>query len=326
MSDTTTPAVVKTDATIDSDWGSGSPDPAIAPDNFFVRWTGALTVATEADYTFTAIVDGGVRLWIDGVLVVDRWEEGLVPNISDLVDSDPIHLTAGSHAITLEYFDGVGSNAEIELQWSSVTVPDAVIPTSAMTPPPAGAHAPVLAWTGEADYTADGIHPQDGTTATTFTYRVKYTDADGDLPATGSPRVHVLDQGVEITGSPFAMTLVSGTPATGAIYTYPALLPVGVDYTQVFDAVDVTGLQAVGVLSLDGRTPVVAGDGPNVQDAPMAGDIDRSGRVDGFDLGKLAISYGSQSGGHHWNPLSDMQNDGAINGTDLDLLIDAFLN
>jgi len=264
-------------------------------------------------------MDGGVRLWIDGNLVVDRWKEGLVAS-----SSDPIPLTAGPHAITLEYFDGAG-NAEVQLRWSSSSAPDAVIPTNVLTPPPAGAHAPVLSWTGEADYTAGGVHPQDGTTATVFTYRVTYTDADNDLPATGSPRVHLLHQGVEIAGSPFAMTLVGGTPAIGAIYTYPALLPVGVDYTQVFDAVDVTGLRAVGVPSLDGRTPVVSGDGPNVQDAPMVGDLDRSGRVDGFDLGKFAISYGSKTGTPRWNDRSDLQKDGEINGTDLDLLINAFL-
>jgi len=311
--------IVKTDATVDFNWASGSPDPAIAADHFFVRWIGALDILTAGDYTFTAVVDGGVRLWIDGTLVIDRWEENLAAN-----SSPPVALTAGSHAITVEYFDGSG-NAEIQLRWSSSAVPDAVIPTSVLTPPPTGAHAPVLSWTGEAGYTTDGVHPQDGTTATVFTYRVTYTDTDGDLPATGFPRVHLLHKGVEIAGSPFAMTLVSGTPATGAIYTYSSLLPVGVDYTQVFDAVDATGLWAVGVPSLDGLTPVGVGDGPNVQDIPILGDIDRSGRVDGFDLGRLAISYGSHRGDLRWNDLYDLQSDGVINGTDLDLLIDAFL-
>jgi len=239
-------------------------------------------------------------------------------------NSKPTSLTAGSHAITVEYFDGSG-NAEVQLRWSSSSAPDAVIPTNVLTPPPAGAHAPVLSWTGEADYTADGIHPQDGTTATVFTYRVTYTDADGDLPATGFPRIHILDQGVEIAGSPFAMTPASETPPTGTIYIYQSLLPVGVDYTHVFEAVDATGLRAVGVPSLDKRTPVVVGDGPNVQDIPIPGDIDRSGRVDGFDLGKLAISYGSHRGEPRWNNLYDLQSDGVINSTDLDLLIDAFL-
>jgi hypothetical protein len=42
--------------------------------------------------------------------------------------------------------------------------------------------APGLAWTGETDYTSDGIDPDSGVGGTIFTFRVDYTDADNNKP------------------------------------------------------------------------------------------------------------------------------------------------
>ncbi len=50
--------------------------------------------------------------------------------------------------------------------------------------PPAPQTAPVLAWTGEANYTVDGVDPESGVSGTSFYFRVNYTDANYDLPAT----------------------------------------------------------------------------------------------------------------------------------------------
>ena len=42
-------------------------------DNFSVRWSGQVKVTSSAPYTFYATTDDGVRLWIDGHLIIDKW-------------------------------------------------------------------------------------------------------------------------------------------------------------------------------------------------------------------------------------------------------------
>lgn len=73
----------------------------------------------------------------------------------------------------------------------------------AMSPPPNT--PPRLDWTGEPGYVGSGLYPDNGTTYTSYSYRILYSDANGDLPALGEPTVHVVAGGPEIPGSPFPM-------------------------------------------------------------------------------------------------------------------------
>ncbi|MDD5687530.1 MAG: Ig-like domain-containing protein, partial [Elusimicrobia bacterium] len=85
--------------------------------------------------------------------------------------------------------------------------------------------APTISWTGETNYTSDGINPETGTTNTSYVYRVKYADADGDAPKTGYPRVHIKKGVSEITGSPFVMTTTdTGSYVTGRNYSLTKIL------------------------------------------------------------------------------------------------------
>ena len=96
------PSVTRADSAVDFDWGSGSPDPAIPADNFSVRWTRSLQFA-EGSYAFTVTADDGVRLFVDGVKVIDKW-----------VDQSPTsysvtrQLSEGTHEIVLEYYERDG--------------------------------------------------------------------------------------------------------------------------------------------------------------------------------------------------------------------------
>ncbi|MBC1281364.1 hypothetical protein GNF10_36955, partial [Nostoc sp. UCD121] len=42
----------RTDATVNFDWGLGSPDPTIAPDTFSARWTGQVQAKYSETYNF----------------------------------------------------------------------------------------------------------------------------------------------------------------------------------------------------------------------------------------------------------------------------------
>ena len=256
----TGPALTQIDPTIDLNWGNGSPDPAIGPDSFSVRWSGKIQVDHSEPYTFTTVTDDGARLWIDGHLVTDNWQTGTTSS------HGTINLTAGLHDIKLEYFENTGQ-AFSQLYWSSPSIPYAIVPQDHLYLPNSAGEAPVLSWTQETNYPSDGLDPQVGDATSTFTYRVKYLDADGDSPMAGFPRIHILKGGQEISGSPFAMNFVSGNFTDGAVYIHSTTLPLGTDYTYHFDAKDATGVQAVATpISL---TPTVPLDAPDVSSSPV---------------------------------------------------------
>ena len=103
------PTVVRYDEAIDFDWGDGSPDPAIAADTFSVRWTRALGF-NAGDYRFLTSTDDGVRVWVDGGLVVDAWEEMQLPN----THTGEVYLADGQHTVTVEYYErGGGASAHV---------------------------------------------------------------------------------------------------------------------------------------------------------------------------------------------------------------------
>src|SRR5687768_1069951 len=55
------PALTRQDPDINFSWGQESPDPALTPDNFSVRWTRTMTFQA-ATYRFVTTTDDGVRL------------------------------------------------------------------------------------------------------------------------------------------------------------------------------------------------------------------------------------------------------------------------
>ena len=87
----------RVDAAVDFDWGTG----LVTSDAFdyaSVRWTGYLTPPLDGDYTLYVDADDGARLWLDGTLVVDKWEGAAAEP-----RSHPISLRRGRyHAVELE--------------------------------------------------------------------------------------------------------------------------------------------------------------------------------------------------------------------------------
>lgn len=103
----------QTDKSIDFDWPRNtSPGPQMPASYFSVRWTGFITPEKTGLYQFTALVDDGIRLYIDNRLVMDAW---------DLHDSERFtgntNLIAGvSYPIKVEYFNDM-FEGEIHLKW-----------------------------------------------------------------------------------------------------------------------------------------------------------------------------------------------------------------
>ncbi|MBL7200681.1 MAG: hypothetical protein ISS56_11055 [Anaerolineae bacterium] len=108
------PALVRNDKAIDFDWGSGAPASGLPTDDFSVRWTRTATFE-EGTYRFRATVDDGIRLFVDGGLVLDEWRDGAQREAT--VDR---RLTAGTHTLRVEYYEH-GGVAVARVRWEKVT-------------------------------------------------------------------------------------------------------------------------------------------------------------------------------------------------------------
>lgn len=109
-----TPLVTRTEPELNWNWGSNGPDPALPTDGFSARWQRSLTFAAGS-YRFQLQANGGVRLRVDGALVMDRWQDtGVMQN-----DQATVGLSAGAHVIELEYMDQTG-DAAVTLRWDAV--------------------------------------------------------------------------------------------------------------------------------------------------------------------------------------------------------------
>lgn len=105
------PALVRNEGAVNNDWGEGSPDPAVNVDNFSARWTKTDTL-TAGVHQFSVTADDGVRLYIDGNLVIDEWiDQG--PTTYTTTQT----LSAGPHTIVMEYYDS-GWGAVASLSYS----------------------------------------------------------------------------------------------------------------------------------------------------------------------------------------------------------------
>ena len=81
---------------------SNSPGPGVNANQFSVRWTGFVEAKSTGTYQFQTRSNDGVRLWIDGNLVVDNWSaHGTAYN-----QSAPIALVKNQrYAVTMEHYD-----------------------------------------------------------------------------------------------------------------------------------------------------------------------------------------------------------------------------
>jgi hypothetical protein len=101
------PAFTSCETSINYEWGSGGPG---TNDNFSVRWTGSFNF-NAGTYTFTARSDDGIRVWLDGSLIIDAWTDQ-PPTTYQATRT----LSAGEHSVKVEYYEK-GGGAVAQLSW-----------------------------------------------------------------------------------------------------------------------------------------------------------------------------------------------------------------
>ncbi|HEY9285944.1 MAG TPA: glycoside hydrolase family 3 C-terminal domain-containing protein [Pyrinomonadaceae bacterium] len=111
------PVVKRVDGRVDFDWETGRPAPQVGDDNFSARWTGRLVVPESGEYRLGAVADDGVRVYLDGRLLIDAWTDGARWSPPKTILKD-VRLEAGrGYDVRFEYYDGAGP-AVARLVWS----------------------------------------------------------------------------------------------------------------------------------------------------------------------------------------------------------------
>ena len=104
------PRISRVDATVNHDWGLGSPALDIPRDNFSARWT-TITHFEKGSYLFILNVDDGARVWINGELIIDAWTIGYKEDVKAKIRLPE----SGDYEIQVAYFEHI-KNAKIHLE------------------------------------------------------------------------------------------------------------------------------------------------------------------------------------------------------------------
>ncbi|HUM71441.1 MAG TPA: PA14 domain-containing protein, partial [Chloroflexota bacterium] len=95
------------------DWGTGSFGLSFPVNDFSARFTRTIYLP-EGNTRFALGSDDGARLWVDGTLLINRWQD------SEYTETwADMHLAEGNHRLRLDYFEN-GGDAKVTLTWTAV--------------------------------------------------------------------------------------------------------------------------------------------------------------------------------------------------------------
>jgi beta-glucosidase len=100
-----TPAFTRVEPKIDHDWVGNGPGGSVPADQFSARWTATLRPTTSGERKLEVSSDDGIRLWMDGQLLIDDWT-----NHAEIYHSVRVQLEAGrAYELKIEYYEDGGS-------------------------------------------------------------------------------------------------------------------------------------------------------------------------------------------------------------------------
>ncbi len=195
--------ITRLDPSVNFTWtttGPGSPFAAAAT-YYTARWAGQVQPQYSETYYFDVKADDGVKLWVNGQLLIDSW----VYQSADRIAS--IDLQAGVlYDIKMEYYQATGS-ATAMLYWYSNSQVKQIIPADRLypdtvtdAPPSIVSNGSVVAFVGQ-PFSFTVAATAAGTTSATYA-----------VAANGG----VLPPGLTLNAS---TGVISGTPTTAGTYT-----------------------------------------------------------------------------------------------------------
>jgi glucose/arabinose dehydrogenase len=240
------PGLVQCEPSVDHDWGTGGPGGGLPTDGFSARYTGLFNFAAGAA-TFTATADDGVRVYVDGALVINAWRDQPPTTYTGTTT-----LTAGQHEIVVEYYENA-YGAQLHVSWTaSLNTPPAptiATPSSSLT----WKVGDPISFSGAATDPEDGSLPNSALTWSVILHHCpsnchthliqtyngvasgSFTAPDHDYPswieiqltatdsqgATATASVNLQPQTVTLSfaSSPTGLQLVSGATSTATPFT-----------------------------------------------------------------------------------------------------------
>ncbi|MCD6285276.1 MAG: hypothetical protein J7M39_05115, partial [Anaerolineae bacterium] len=106
------PVVTRTDPAINFDWKWEAPVAGVPANQFAVRWTGTFTFEA-GQVRFTTTTDDGVRIYVDGTLILDNWRPMRGTRYVT------VQIPKGTHTVRMEYFEALQA-AKARLTWMKV--------------------------------------------------------------------------------------------------------------------------------------------------------------------------------------------------------------
>src|SRR6266850_44242 len=221
-----TPARTGCETAVNYVYGTGGPA-GLPVDNFSARWTGRFAFG-GGSVTFTARADDGVRVFLDGAVIIDGWRDQPATTYTAART-----VTAGEHEVKVEYYERL-EDAVIQVSWTGAPPPPSL---ASLTPSTAAAGGPAFT------LTADGTGFVSGATllwngaarTTTFVSATRVTAAipASDIAAAGTATITVRNADGQASG---AQTFTI-TPAGGGC-------PAGQFLAEYFANIGLTGAPA----------------------------------------------------------------------------------
>jgi len=114
-----TKAVVSTvEKEINHNWSGGGLPAGVPENNFSVRWKGYLIAPETGIYEISTLSDDGVRVWLNGKLIIDEWKDQAATLFTKKVS-----LKKGErYPLETEYYQGIGQ-ATVSLCWKVPSAP-----------------------------------------------------------------------------------------------------------------------------------------------------------------------------------------------------------
>lgn len=194
-------------------------------ENYSIRWTGFVRPRYTERYTFHLKHDDGVRLWVNGKLIINYWGE-----YDSATHSGTVDLEAGKfYDIRLDYYQGPAIRGAIGLEWESAHQWRQIVPEECLYP----VHPDDQASNFRRELQPDRLRVVQGGAVNTS----KLTVWDPVI-AFNEPEIELLDGPAGITFTPTRDSLFSFYPA--AFYlsfqagntVEPGVYPVAIKYSR----------------------------------------------------------------------------------------------